>query len=694
MRILFILILICFNGLTYAGTHSMRTITYEDILTIERPKLIKISPDGTRVVFVTERSDIQKNKIVNTLYLWNNKTGSPNKLLMLDKITKLMWIENMIYVLGKKENEYQILGIENGKIKRIVSSVNPISTFTTNNQNTIYYTQIISTEAAALKKTNEEGYIYRWRRDNLLTLAEQTFKHSEYEEIWNLDIHSGKKQLITKFSFENYLDNMLYPLINNMVLSPDGKKLAINIARLGDPKLGAPSFLNELIIFDLLKKKSYKLLAENKITLKENPCWISNNELVFKEEDYAKKEFNIWIWNSKTASQNKLNFDIGKERPSALIWNNEKKLLMIESGKTLYLLSIATKKIDKAEIPNNLSSHNDFDPKTSWADNLQFFATILEDSKTAPQVVLYNLTSNKSTVLTALNPDIKNIKLGKIEPFTVKTKDGLSTTGYLLYPTDFKSGKYYPLIIATYGFRGQTFALNAEEWHSSFPAQVFAKEGYFVLLLNDIPSASQAYVNDSKRARDEEGWQMLKVFEAAVTMLGDKGLVNTNKVGLYGWSHGAFMVEFLIAHSNKFHVASIGEGADYNPSGYWLSGEDLWPKILDNTFGGPPWGNTLKNYVEFSPFFNIDKIKTPLLMEFSISGVPGLEMYSPLRYLNIPAELVIYKGEEHNFVKPKARIASMKRKVDWFNYWLLNKRHSNNPEQYARWDAMAAKKSN
>jgi len=79
----------------------------------------------------------------------------------------------------------------------------------------------------------------------------------------------------------------------------------------------------------------------------------------------------------------------------------------------------------------------------------------------------------------------------------------------------------------------------------------------------------------------------------------------------------------------------------------------------------------------------------PLLMEFSGGAISGLEMYVPLRHLNIPAEFVVYDGEEHNFIKPKARLASMKRKVDWFNYWFFDKPDPNEPaEQYTRWDQM------
>jgi hypothetical protein len=53
---------------------------------------------------------------------------------------------------------------------------------------------------------------------------------------------------------------------------------------------------------------------------------------------------------------------------------------------------------------------------------------------------------------------------------------------------------------------------------------------------------------------------------------------------------------------------------------------------------------------------------------------------------------VLYEGEEHNFVQPRARAASMARKVDWFNYWLLGIEDPSptKAEQYVRWRAMRA----
>lgn len=673
-------------------TQSMRPVQFEDIITTEKPKLVTISPDSTKVAFVVEQSNIEENKVTNTLHVWDKKLGSSAALLSLDSIKKILWIHDAAYVLGQKEKEFQIYRIENATATLLVSSSNPISTFTAVNQNKLYYTQIINSSKEASKKAAEEGYVYRWRQDMALSLFDKEHEHYEFEEVWCLDRSSGTKQLLAKFDYKNFIDDLFhhYPLIEAIELSPDESKLAVNLYRLGRPELGAPTFCKDLVIFDIPKNKTYNLRSENQVTIKRNPCWINNNELVFIEEDYANKKFKLCLWNNLTNTTKDLDFDIGHERPTGLAWNGGKNLLIVSSSKALLRISLSQHTIEKITIPENLLAKSPFEECISFDKNLHFLASSVEDVNTLPQVVLYDLQSKQLTILTTLNADKKNIALGKIEPLTIKTKDSVEAKGFLIYPVDYKPGERYPLIIATYAFKGKRYALNAEEWHSSFPAQIFAKEGYFVLLLNIPPDYSQLMVNDSVKAREQCGWQPLNVFEQAVTTLVEKKLVDPNKVGLYGWSHGAFVVEFLISHSTKFQVASIGEGGDYNPGEFWYSGNDTWAKIFDNTFGGPPWGKTLKNYLDFSPFFYVEKIRTPLLMEFSGGALQGLEMYVPLRYLNIPAEFVVYDGEEHNFVKPKARLASMKRKVDWFNFWLFDKRDPTNPEQYSRWEQMRA----
>ncbi|MFZ4115176.1 MAG: hypothetical protein ACOYK6_00460 [Chthoniobacterales bacterium] len=47
----------------------MRPIQFEDIITTEKPKLVTLSPDGTKVAFAVERSHIEENSVTETLYV-------------------------------------------------------------------------------------------------------------------------------------------------------------------------------------------------------------------------------------------------------------------------------------------------------------------------------------------------------------------------------------------------------------------------------------------------------------------------------------------------------------------------------------------------------------------------------------------------------------------------------------------------
>jgi hypothetical protein len=84
----------------------------------------------------------------------------------------------------------------------------------------------------------------------------------------------------------------------------------------------------------------------------------------------------------------------------------------------------------------------------------------------------------------------------------------------------------------------------------------------------------------------------------------------------------------------------------------------------------------------------VDKVQTPMLMEFVAgNAVSGFEFYVPLREAKVPAEMVLYDREAHNFVRPTVRFASMHRKVDWLDFWLLDKEDADPAKaaQYTRW---------
>jgi dipeptidyl aminopeptidase/acylaminoacyl peptidase len=94
----------------------------------------------------------------------------------------------------------------------------------------------------------------------------------------------------------------------------------------------------------------------------------------------------------------------------------------------------------------------------------------------------------------------------------------------------------------------------------------------------------------------------------------------------------------------------------------------------DNELGFP-WKNAEK-YIKLSyPFFHADKIKTPTLFmsglkDFNVPTGGGEQMYEALKSQGIPAQLVLYPGQNHILTVPSYQVDRAQRYIDWFGKYL------------------------
>jgi len=659
---------------------SARPMCYEDIVAISKPQSLAISPEGSKVAFVTRKGSLEENRNIDTFHVNDIQSKRQESIFAADHIMQISWGRDAstLYFLVHDGDTYRIIRHALSGTSVLLSTPDPIGFFTLSpNESRLYYTLVKYIPDEIVRKSQEEGYVYKWGNDTALTLFNHTYRNRELEEIWSIDLKSLKTNFLTSLPYSNWIDRE--KLIENLQVSENERYLLLSINTLGRSDLGEYPFSRIIAVWDIAKGEWALPLSES-LRDKFAPIWLNGRQFVYYEEKNINRPSALWLYDLDSKSNKKIEWFSLDKFIDQFICDKEQKILYGIGVSSIFRISMEEKTVESISLPEmQLFISPSFD---ATAHSVAF---VSESSNTPPEISVYHFDTQKSTCLTKLNPQLDGLLRGHVEEINEQTKTGLPIHGYLVHPINEQPGKRYPIIIATYGFHGQYIA--DAEWHSSFPAQPLAAEGYLILLLN-VTGCSQNLIGDSAKAREIEGWNALSVFEEAVDLLVKRG-GDPTKVGLYGWSHGAFIVNFLISHSQKFHAACQGEGGDYNPGGFWFAGTMSWPRIYENTFGGPPWGHSLQNYLNYSPFFQVDKIKTPLLME-SVRGIDAFEMYVPLRYLGVPAELVVYNEEEHNFVKPKARIASMARKTDWLNFWLLDKRDPDpaKQEHYAKWEQM------
>ena len=325
---------------------------------------------------------------------------------------------------------------------------------------------------------------------------------------------------------------------------------------------------------------------------------------------------------------------------------------------------------------------------------------VRENVSTPPDLFVHDLASARTSMLTDLNPEYRKIELGRIEDLEWRDDLGFRNTGYLIKPVGFQTGKRYPLVIMVKGWGN--FFLADTHFQTAFPPQPLAASGFLVLMANLLPldEIPGGYVG-----KMGEAYQFIAMIEAAVQKLSDRGLADKNKVGLIGFSSTSWQTDFMITHSD-FPLAAVSsaDSGIYNYAYYWLLNSKQAMNDYEEELGGPPYGDTLANTLRFTPAFNSQNVRCPILMEYT--RFPGdltgnMEFFVALKRQGKAVELFSYPTGEHDLDVPSQRIASLQRNVDWFRFWMQGMEGSPpgyDPEQFVRWNelkqVLAAKISN
>ncbi|MCU1304955.1 MAG: putative prolyl oligopeptidase family protein [Candidatus Sulfotelmatobacter sp.] len=306
-----------------------------------------------------------------------------------------------------------------------------------------------------------------------------------------------------------------------------------------------------------------------------------------------------------------------------------------------------------------------------------------------PKLVRVDPEHKTETVILDSNPEFKNVEFGRIEVIHWTGERGEPLIGGLVYPTHYRPGKRYPLVIQTHGFNPDTF-LTDGPFTTAFAAQEFANKDMAVLQVGE----SSLYEHAQGTA--DFGPVNMSQLESAVDYLDRLGVIDRECVGLVGFSVTGFQVIYTLANSKyHFKAATSSEGNDW---GYWSYIADgnrpEWQAQVEAPYGGAPWENGWKPWMDHSISFNFDKIHTPLRIESDNNSVAEVlsewEKLIALKILHKPVELIFETSGDHPVVKPWDRMTSQQGNVDWIAFWLKGDEDPDaaKQEQYLRWREM------
>jgi dipeptidyl-peptidase-4 len=428
---------------------------------------------------------------------------------------------------------------------------------------------------------------------------------------------------------------------------PDGKRLAFQRQSRDQRTL-------ELILADVASGAQRTLLTERAST------WVNLND------DFRfLKTRDAFVWGSERSGLKQLYLyalDGTLEHPitrsdfdlDGLLGVDEKagRVYVAAPGPDALEKHVFAYRLDGAGDPQRLTQEPGWH-EAAFSRDARFFVDTYSNAETPPQVRLFEAGGARKAVLEpnaldAKHPYFKYLAGHRVPEFGAIAGPA-GRLNYRLYkPSGFDPARRYPVLIRVYGGPGRQLANKG--W-GDWTDQYLARHGYIVFTLDNrgTPRRGKAFADAIHlRLGGVEVADQL----AGVDWLRAQPFVDAERIGVFGWSYGGFMVlRMLEAASDR-----IAAGVAVAPVTDWA----LYDTHYTERYLSTPEKNAA-GYAASGVFAELDRLKSPLLLihgmaDDNVLFVNSTRLMAALQSREIPFELMTYPGAKHSLVGPATRV--------------------------------------
>jgi dipeptidyl-peptidase-4 len=298
----------------------------------------------------------------------------------------------------------------------------------------------------------------------------------------------------------------------------------------------------------------------------------------------------------------------------------------------------------------------------SFSSTYKYYVNTYSDANTPPYITVNKANGKQIRVLKdndALIERLKEYGYSKKDFFSFNTSEGVELNGWRILPGNFDPTKKYPVLMYVYGGPGSQTVRNI--WgRGSLWYQMLAQKGIMIVSVDNRGTGARGEEFKKMTYLQLGKYETIDLIEAA-KYLGTLNYVDPARIGIFGWSYGAYMSTLCLTKGADFFSLGIAVAPVTN----WRYYDNIYTERFMRTPQENPEG-----YDDNSPINHVDKLKGKYLLihgmaDDNVHHQNSIDLITALVNANKQFEMQLYPNKNHGIYGGNTTMHLYKRMTDF-----------------------------
>ncbi len=297
-----------------------------------------------------------------------------------------------------------------------------------------------------------------------------------------------------------------------------------------------------------------------------------------------------------------------------------------------------------------------------FSSGMKYFINGYSNANDPGNYTLYDSKGSEIRVLRTndrLRTELKGVAMNE-KTFMTIPANGFDLNAWMIKPSNFDANKTYPVLIAIYGGPGSQEVTDQwgganHMWH-----QLLANKGYIVVSVDNRGTGARG-TEFKKMTYQNLGALELEDYTATAEYLGNQSYIDSERIGIWGWSYGGYMSSLAATKESRAFKAAIAVA----PVTTWRFYDNIYTERYNGIPQDNPAGYDQNSPINFAHELNSNYLLIHGTADDNVHFQNAVEMVNALVKAGKQFDSFYYPDRNHGIYGGNTRLHIFQLMTDW-----------------------------